>query len=94
VDDERAIEAITREAREARPRPSRALWLVAGIVGLVCAIAFIVFMNADATTPTVQPAQPTDRGHGFTAGLVLGGVAGIAIGFVIARQRHSSRSTP
>lgn len=96
MDRDRAIAAIVDEARKTRRRPSRALWIAALLVGVACAIAFVMLMLADeAPSPVAKPtAESGSQGRGFTAGLVVGGVLGIAVGFAIARQRHSSRNSP
>ncbi len=96
MDRDRTLDAITREARGTRRSPSRALWIVASLVGVVCAIAFVVVVFADATPgPTPPPPAGPGNGLGFSLGLVIGLVAGIALGIAIARQRdHSSRSSP
>lgn len=91
------LAAITRDAREGRPRTSRTVWWLAALVGLASAIAFVVVLVADpAPSATTPPAQARDARGGFTTGLVLGLGVGIAIGYVIARQaaRHSSRNSP
>lgn len=83
------------EARKARPRTSRTVWIVAGLVGIACAIGFVLLMVSDGSGASARPAPPEDRGFGFTVGLVLGLVAGVAIGFGMTRQLgHSSRKRP
>lgn len=92
---------IAEQARRARPRTPRWLWMVAGAVGIGCAIAFAFALvtGGDPPARAVQPAEvrgPGDRGLGFGVGLVLGLATGVAIGLAIARQLgvHSSRSRP
>jgi hypothetical protein len=90
------IEAILNEARKTRRRPSRSIWIITGIVGVACAIAFVVLMLGDGEgAKPKKPVAEEPRGFGFTAGLVLGIGVGAAIGFAMARQRdHSSRNKP
>ncbi len=94
MDRDAALEAITREARGTRRAPSRALWIVASLVGVICAIAFVVVMFSDGSTAKPTQAPPTSSGLGFSAGLVIGAVVGLALGWAMARQRHSSRNKP
>lgn len=95
TDREQAIRAIAEGARQTRRRPSRGLWIVAAIVGVLAVIGFVVVMVSDGSVPSPATARPTtDRGYGFIPGLIAGGVLGIAIGFAIARHRHSSRNKP
>ncbi len=85
-------------AREARPRTSRATWIVALVVSAVCLIAFVVVLVADGEPSTATAPVVPQPGLGFPAGLVVGVAVGIAIGYAIARQAsrssHSSRSKP
>jgi hypothetical protein len=98
---EQKIAAILRDARETRRRPSRTMWIAAGVVGIACAIAFAMLMLGDDRSAPPKPRR--DDGHAsagerlppsFVAGLATGLVAGIVIGFAIGRQRHSSRNSP
>jgi multisubunit Na+/H+ antiporter MnhB subunit len=100
VEREQQITAIVDAARRTRRPTSRAMWIVAGAVGAVCAIAFVVAMlvgveRAPAGTPV--PPDQGSPGLGFSGGLTLGLGVGIVIGFLIARRHvsaHSSRSRP
>jgi hypothetical protein len=94
MDRDAALRAIDEAARAGRKVPSRTLWIVAAIVAVIAAIAFVVVLVADGDP---SPKQPTasERGYGgFSIGLVVGLVVGIAIGFAMRRQRNSSRSKP
>jgi hypothetical protein len=101
-DRERQIAAILDGARRARPKPSRALWWIAGVIAAICVVGFVAMMlvdvNADPASPV--PERVRDTHTGFASGLAIGLGVGIAIGFVIARYRssrstdHSSRNTP
>ena len=100
-DREQAIEDIIQRARQVRARTPRWLWIVAGVLGGGCAIAFVVLLvgAGDATAPQAGAPVPVPvaGGSGFGAGLALGVGVGIVIGFAIARQLvrdHSSRSKP
>jgi len=97
-DKQRAIDAVLASSRK-RPSSPRWLWATALLIGLGCAVAFIVAMarGGDATSSTGTPA-PTS-GSGFPAGLALGVGVGIAIGWFAARRQsadasHSSRKSP
>jgi hypothetical protein len=98
ADRERRIAAIVDGAKRARPRASRTLWWVAGVIGAICVVAFVAMMLVDAGAETGSPAKPPGRetGAGFATGLAVGLGVGIAIGFAIARHRadHSSRKSP
>jgi len=98
-DREQAIEEIVQRARRVRMRTPRWLWIVAGLLGVGCTIAFVIVLvsTGDAPGPQAGSPDPTSSGRGFGAGLALGVGLGIAIGFAIARQAvrdHSSRSKP
>ena len=98
-DNEQAIAAIVAAARRTRPATPRWLWILAGVIGLGCAVAFLVVMlrtgEAPSTSGLAVSSRPT--GLGFGAGLAIGAAIGLAIGVAIARQLvrdHSSRSKP
>ena len=98
-DREHAIEEIVESARQVRPRTPRWLWVVAAILGIGCAIAFVIVLlsDGDPTASTTASPDPARSGSGFGAGLALGVGIGIAVGYAIARQLvrdHSSRSKP
>jgi formate/nitrite transporter FocA (FNT family) len=89
------IAAILNEARKTRRAPSRSIWIIASIIGVACAIAFVVLMLSGGEAAKPKPAASEPHGFGFTAGLALGIIVGAAIGFAVARQRdHSSRNKP
>lgn len=93
ADEERAAKILTA-ARGERKSSSRTVWIVALVVGVACAIAFVVLMLGDgATSPQPKPAT-SDHGLGFGTGVIVGIVVGVALGFAIARQRQSARNTP
>ena len=74
------------------------LWLLAGGLGIGCAIAFVIVLLSDGDPGgPATGAPPATSGMGFGAGLALGVGIGIAVGFAVARQLvrdHSSRSNP
>lgn len=92
------LDAIAEFSRATRRRPSKAMWIAAGVVGVVCIVAFVAMLLAEPDpTPAVQHAPVRDRGLGFAAGIAVGLAIGIGVGFAIARQRrgdHSSRNSP
>lgn len=91
------VAEIARVARRTRRKPSRALWIAAALVGVACSLGFVTILLSDASdassAPSATPAA-TDHGLGFTAGIVVGLIGGIGVGFAAARHRHSSRSKP
>ena len=98
-DREHAIEEIVQSARQVRPRTPRWLWIVAGILGVAGAIAFVIVLvsEGDPAGPSTTSPGPAASGSGFGAGLALGVGIGIVVGYGIARQLvrdHSSRSKP
>src|SRR5215470_2898051 len=91
---EQVLGAITRDAKQARYRPPRWMWIVAGVVSGVCVIALaLAYFGTDATTSS-SLQRPQLTADGFAKGLAIGLVAGIAIGWAAGRYRHSSRSNP
>jgi hypothetical protein len=94
-DREQAVRAIAESARATRKRPSRGMWIAAVLVGVACAIGFVVLMFSEGEpSPTPTRSTTDGRGFGFAAGLLVGGAVGIAVGLAIGRQRHSSRKSP
>jgi drug/metabolite transporter (DMT)-like permease len=105
--DEELLKIVELGRQTRKPTP-RWLWIVAGIVGVVCATGFAIAMLGDRLSS--RPASPTSRsttpgapagrgeierrpaGSGLGAGLAIGAAAGIVIGFSIARQRRSHSS--
>jgi hypothetical protein len=85
---ERAIEAITDQARVARARAphSRAMWIAAGLVLVISVIACVAILVSDGE-PTAKPQSAEGR-LGFSPGIVIGIAIGILIGFAIAKQRN------
>lgn len=98
VDREEAARAIVEEARKVRPRTSRTTWLLAGVVGAICLIAFVLILVVDGEPASTPATAPQPHGLGFATGLAIGIGVGIVIGLAIARQisrsPHSSRSRP
>ncbi len=101
---ERAIEAVLASSRKRLSSP-RWLWITASLIGLGCAIAFVVAMVRGGDAASGQPSPSPASGSGFPTGLALGVGVGIAIGWFAARRGqssatgteaagHSSRSRP
>lgn len=89
------IESIVEAGRRTRMATPRWLWIMAVVVGAVCALGFAIAMLGEGESPDHTIARRADGAAGFGTGLVIGVAAGIVIGVSIARQRnHSSRSTP
>jgi hypothetical protein len=72
-------------------RNPRWLWITALVVGGICTIAFIAMWLApvEESAPGPTPTPVSGSGLGFGAGVIIGLAAGIAIGYVIARQVRS-----
>jgi hypothetical protein len=90
------IEAIVQIGRRTRTAPPRWLWMLAAIVGVICATGFAVVILTD-----VEPAgHPVERraapASGLGTGLLIGAGGGVVIGFALGRHRrdHSSRKSP
>jgi hypothetical protein len=86
---------LLARARAARPRPSRALWVVALAVAAVCGGGFVALLLTDtpavrdrptATAPATTAPEPGSRG--FLGGLVVGMIAGGLVGYAAARRRR------
>jgi hypothetical protein len=103
-DDIAAIVELGRRTR--RPLP-RWLWIAAAIVGVVCAIGFVIVLVADHAPAGPAPARSEPGGRppgtgagtrersGLLTGLMIGAAVGLVIGVAIGRQRsHSSRNSP
>lgn len=95
------IDTILARGRQARAPLPRGLWIASGIIGAICTAGFAIAMLDDSrpSRPAreLRAAQPAiDGGPGFVAGLAIGGIAGLAVGAALARQRrdHSSRRRP
>jgi hypothetical protein len=94
---EQAIEAIIEAARRTRTPTPRWLWILAAVIGIGCAAAFVIaLVSGGDGTSHPPPAARGNTGVGFASGIAIGLAAGIAIGYAIARQvrDHSSRSKP
>jgi hypothetical protein len=88
---ERAIEAVLASSKK-RPSSPRWLWITASLIGLGCAVAFIVAMVRGGDAGSSGAAPSPTSGSGFPAGLALGVGVGIAIGWFAARRAQSSAS--
>ena len=86
VDREEALEAIAQQARHARPKASRAMWIAVGLVVVVSLIACAIILFADGAS-TQKPPRATPHGRGFTTGLAIGLAVGLALGVIIARRK-------
>lgn len=90
------LAAIVEVGRQTRSVLPRWLWIVAAVVGVICATGFAVVMLSDAA-PGRPAAEHRDAPTaGLGTGLVFGAGLGVVIGFALGRQRraHSSRSSP
>lgn len=93
------VDQIVDVGRRTRKKPSRAMWIVAAVIGAACAIAFVaIFVGSegDGTPGRPVPAHP-EQGLTFSTGLVIGLAVGVLVGVLIARQQrsdHSSRKSP
>lgn len=101
-DKEHAIAALLAPSRKRTASP-RWLWAAALLIGVGCAIAFVVVMVRGGEPTSSGPTPSTATGSGFPAGLAVGVGIGIAIGWFAARRAqssadaaegHSSRSKP
>ncbi|CAN5891843.1 hypothetical protein BH11MYX3_BH11MYX3_12210 [soil metagenome] len=96
ADREHEIEAVLASSRQ-RPSSPRWLWIVAVVIGLACAAAFVIALVRGGDAPSITGAPPVAGSgrFGFPTGLVLGIGIGIAVGWFAARRdHHSSRSNP
>ena len=99
MDREREIDAILASGRQTRRSTSRRLWIIAASIGVLCLIGFVLLLVAEPGTATTTAPEMTRSS--FATGLLVGGVIGVAIGFVLGRRHssgsssdHSSRSKP
>lgn len=86
------VEAILEAGRRTRPRTSRGMWIAAAILGGICLVGFVLLMIAEPSKksePAVPTTAPARSARGFATGILVGGVAGLAIGYAIARHRGS-----
>lgn len=90
------LASIADVGRRTRKPTPRWLWVCAGVVGVLCAIGFVVGLATAPAPRTPHPVTGSQTGSGLGTGLAIGAGVGIVIGFVIARQRpdHSSRNSP
>ena len=94
ANEDRAAE-ILRRAKAERRGASKTTWIVAAVIGVACAIGFVLLFVGERDPASPVPSRVIeDRGLGFGAGILVGVAVGIAIGFAMARQRQSSRNTP
>jgi hypothetical protein len=82
---EQVLASIAAGAKTARKRSPRWLWIAA-----VAAICIAMFAIVVASDPGVGGglAPREVAGGGFASGLAIGVVAGVAIGWVVARFRY------
>ena len=87
------VDELLAAARATRKRPSRTMWIAALVVSVLCvaglAYALITDWNAEPDRQTIKKVSRS-TGGGFTAGLVIGIGAGIAIGSLIAVRRRQA----
>ncbi len=90
------IDAIAEVGRRTRTAWPRWLWILAAIVGVICATGFAVVMLSDAAPPDHPVERRPVAAAGLGTGVLIGAAVGVVIGFALGRQRrdHSSRSRP
>jgi hypothetical protein len=86
---------ILAAARVHRPRPSRAMWTAALVIGGLCAIGFVVVVWLLPSGSSTAPHA--DSRGGSPLGFFVGIAVGVGVGYAIGRQRqasHSDRNKP
>ena len=91
VPDETRAAEILRKAKAERRGSSRGLWVATAILAGLATIGFVLMWVSEGT-PASAPAAGAGRGAGCGAGDRV--VVGLAVGYAMARQRHSDRTTP
>ena len=92
MDRETRLREIADAAKQDRKRPSRALWVAALAVSVLCvaglAIAWIEDRDTIGTTTLpMADARKVDTNGGYS-GVVTGAVVGIVVGSLIAVRRR------
>jgi hypothetical protein len=80
------------EPRNPPPRPSRALWIAALAVSLICVGALAIgYLTRDPDVkPQHLPNAASNSSSGFGTGILIGIAAGVAIGSAIALRKRDS----
>jgi hypothetical protein len=84
------VEVLLAAAKATRKKPSRAMWIVAIVISVVCVagLAYGLISNWDAQ-PDPRAKSVAQTSSGFLLGFMVGLAAGIAIGSALAlRRRH------
>ena len=83
---EQVLDAIAIDARKQRRRTAGWIWVTSLVVATICLVGFVVFVT---TGPTGGGSvQDVSGGGNLSVGVVIGLVAGVAIGWTMARAKR------
>jgi len=85
------LATMSASTRASRARPSRRAWrlaLVAGALGLI-GFTLLLLTSSSHGPPSSTPSATT--GRDFPFGILMGLVAGVAIGWTLGRSRRDAR---
>jgi hypothetical protein len=85
VDREDAAREIARVSRATRKQAPVWVWVLSIAIALACIVPLV---RALLVTPGEStPSTPAPSGSGLGTGIALGFVAGVVVGFAVARAR-------
>ncbi|HEX5061355.1 MAG TPA: LPXTG cell wall anchor domain-containing protein [Kofleriaceae bacterium] len=90
---EAELDALLADARATRKKPTRAMWIAALVVSLLCVIGLayglITSWDVEPEKGAIKAAAQTG-GSGFGLGVMIGLAAGIALGSLLALRKRQS----
>jgi hypothetical protein len=84
---EQVLDAIAADARTQRRRTASWVWVTSLVVATICLVGFVVFVTTEPTASRGGSLQDVSGGN-FSVGVVIGLVAGVAIGWTMARAKR------
>jgi len=84
---EQVLGAIAADGRRQRRRTAGWIWVTSLVVAVICLVGFVVFVTTGPTASGDGSRQDVSGGN-LSAGIAIGLVAGVAIGWTMARTRR------
>jgi len=85
------LDALLAPARATRKKPSRAMWIAAIVISVICVIGLayglITNWDVEPETGAIKAASRTG-GSGFGLGVMIGLAAGVALGGLLALRKR------